>query len=159
MRASAALRAELVIDRAIRADVPAILDLYRADALGGHGDGAAAEHMTEYLVAFDDIARDPNSAVYVARLDGKVVGTFQLSVMRHLLHRGARVANLEAVHVLLSQRRKGVGETMLAFAVDEARRRGCARIQLLSDKVRREASRFYARHGFVASHEGMRLTL
>ena len=40
-----------------------------------------------------------------------------------------------------------------------ARRRGCALVQLTTDKARTDAHRFYRRLGFVASHEGMKLAL
>ena len=48
---------------------------------------------------------------------------------------------------------------MLRWAVDEARRRGCAPIQLTTDKTRTEAHRFNERLGFTASHEGFTLQL
>jgi GNAT superfamily N-acetyltransferase len=47
----------------------------------------------------------------------------------------------------------------MTWAIDEARRRGCALVQLTSDKSRHAAHRFYTRLGFVASHEGMKLSL
>jgi len=53
----------------------------------------------------------------------------------------------------------GLGRAMLAWAVSEARQRGCALIQLTTDKTRTDAHRFYERLGFVASHEGMKLML
>ncbi len=58
-----------------------------------------------------------------------------------------------------SSRGSGLGAAMMTWAVDEARRRGCALVQLTSDKSRTGAHRFYQRLGFVASHEGMKLTL
>jgi GNAT superfamily N-acetyltransferase len=48
---------------------------------------------------------------------------------------------------------------MMRWAIDEARRRGCALVQLTSDKTRMDAHRFYTRLGFVATHEGMKLAL
>jgi GNAT superfamily N-acetyltransferase len=51
----------------------------------------------------------------------------------------------------------GVGRAMLAWAISEARQRGCALIQLTTDKTRTDAHRFYERLGFVASHKGMKL--
>ena len=48
---------------------------------------------------------------------------------------------------------------MLGWAIDEARRRGCRLVQLTTDKSRGEAHRFYAELGFVASHDGLKLTL
>jgi len=52
-----------------------------------------------------------------------------------------------------------IGEKMLRWAIEEARRRGCGLIQLTTDKQRTDAHRFYERLGFVASHEGMKLSL
>ena len=48
---------------------------------------------------------------------------------------------------------------MLQWAIDEARRRGCAVVQLTTDKSRVDAHRFYERLGFTASHEGYKLQL
>ncbi|MDA3631038.1 GNAT family N-acetyltransferase, partial [Saccharopolyspora sp. WRP15-2] len=41
----------------------------------------------------------------------------------------------------------------------EARRRGCALVQLTTDKQRADAHRFYQRLGFTASHEGFKMAL
>jgi GNAT superfamily N-acetyltransferase len=48
---------------------------------------------------------------------------------------------------------------MMQWAIHHARERGCSLIQLTTDKSRHAAHRFYERLGFVASHEGMKLTL
>jgi GNAT superfamily N-acetyltransferase len=48
---------------------------------------------------------------------------------------------------------------MIAWAIDEARRRGCALVQLTSDKQRAGAHHFYSTLGFSASHEGFKLIL
>jgi len=48
---------------------------------------------------------------------------------------------------------------MMLWAIDEARRRGCFRIQLTSNKRRTRAHAFYGRVGFVATHEGFKLLL
>jgi hypothetical protein len=48
---------------------------------------------------------------------------------------------------------------MFQWAIDEARRRGCALVQLTTDKSRPDAHRFYELLGFTASHEGFKLQL
>ena len=48
---------------------------------------------------------------------------------------------------------------MFRWAIGEARRRGCALVQLTTDKSRADAYRFYERLGFIASHEGFKLQL
>ena len=40
---------------------------------------------------------------------------------------------------------------MMQWAIGEARRRGCALVQLTSDKTRTDAHRFYERLGFAAT--------
>ncbi len=40
-----------------------------------------------------------------------------------------------------------------------ARQDGCGLVQLITDRSRHDAHRFYQRLGFVASHEGMKLPL
>jgi hypothetical protein len=47
----------------------------------------------------------------------------------------------------------------MRWAISEAQHRGCSLVQLTTDKARADAHRFYARLGFVASHEGMKLAL
>jgi GNAT superfamily N-acetyltransferase len=48
---------------------------------------------------------------------------------------------------------------MFQWAIDEARSRGCAIVQLTTDKTRADAHRFYEHLGFTASHEGYKLRL
>ena len=83
----------------------------------------------------------------------------QLSFLPGLARRGALRAQIEAVRVHDDLRGSGLGSAMFAWAIDEARRRGCALVQLTTDKSRTSAHRFYERLGFVASHEGMKLAL
>jgi GNAT superfamily N-acetyltransferase len=48
---------------------------------------------------------------------------------------------------------------MIAWAMDEARRRGCSHIELFTHNSRLDAQRFYERLGFAKSHAGMRRAL
>jgi GNAT superfamily N-acetyltransferase len=56
-------------------------------------------------------------------------------------------------------RGRGLGEALFTWSIAEARRRGCALVQLTTDKTRTDAHRFYDRLGFTASHEGLKLDL
>ncbi len=145
---------------ATRDDVPAVLALLADDAQATHPErhGVPGD-LAPYLEAFDAIASDPDQSLYVAELGGRVVGTFQLMVLRHLANRGGRVAQVESVHVHSSVRRRGIGEAMMRFAMDEARRRGCIRVQLTSNRRRTDAHRFYERLGFAQSHVGFKIPL
>jgi GNAT superfamily N-acetyltransferase len=152
--------APTVLRRATADDVAVIVDLLAADQLGATRDGIRdAADLAAYLAAFRAIDADPAHLLVVAESDGQVAATMQLSFLPGLARRGALRAQIEAVHVAEGSRGSGLGAAMMEWAIGEARRRGCALVQLTSDKTRAGAHRFYQRLGFVASHEGMKLAL
>jgi GNAT superfamily N-acetyltransferase len=150
--------AETTIRLAREADVPAIVGLF-ADDDAGRRNAAHGTLGPAQIAAFREIEPDPNNAVYVAELAGKVVGTFQLTFIRQLSNGGCLVAQVESVHVHSSVRSRGVGAQMMAAAIAEAKRRGALRIQLTSNLRRGRAHAFYERLGFEFSHKGMKLYL
>jgi GNAT superfamily N-acetyltransferase len=142
------------------ADVPAIVALLAADQLGAARDGISSDADRDaYLAAFAAIDADPAHLLVVADAGGEVAGTLQLSFLPGLARRGALRGQIEAVRVAASRRGSGLGAAMVGWAIDECRRRGCALVQLTTDKQRGDAHRFYQRLGFTASHEGMKLRL
>jgi len=153
-------RSPVTLREAVAEDVPVIVELLADDQLGATRDGIAhAEDLAPYLQAFEAIDADPAHLLVVATADGEVVGTMQVSFIPGLARRGALRAQIEAVRVRASRRDRGVGAAMVRWAVDEARRRDCALVQLTTDKSRVDAHRFYRRLGFAASHEGFKLAL
>jgi GNAT superfamily N-acetyltransferase len=149
-----------VVRRAEARDVPAIVDLLAADQLHAGRDGVrTAEDLAAYQRAFQAIDGDRAHLLVVAEAGGEIVATFQLSFLPGLARRGALRAQIEAVRVREDYRGRRLGEALMTWAIDEARRRGCAIVQLTSDKSRQAAHRFYSRLGFVATHEGLKLRL
>ncbi len=145
---------------AVAADVAALVGLIAEDQLGAQRDGIRNEgDLATYLAAFRAIDADPSHVLLVAETSSKVVGTLQLSFLPGLARRGAWRAQVEAVRVTADLRGRGIGEAIMAWAIDESRRRGCVLMQLTTDNSRAAAHRFYERLGFTASHEGMKLTL
>lgn len=148
---------EVNIRRATIDDVPAIVGLLMDDAIGATRE--SADDLTPYKDAFAVIDADHHEFLAVADRDGEIIGTFQLSLLPGLSRRGAFRAQVEAVRVAASARGEGLGETMMRWAIEEARKRGCVMVQLTSDKAREDAHRFYERLGFTATHEGFKLAL
>lgn len=145
------------VRRAVRADLPAIIELIAADQIGATRDGG---DLAPYERAFAVIVVDPRQILAVATdPSNAVVGTLQLTFIPGLARRGALRAQIEAVRVRMDLRGQRLGRALVAWAIEEARRRGCALIQLTSDKRRAEAHRFYGGLGFLASHEGFKLRL
>ncbi|NUW32271.1 GNAT family N-acetyltransferase [Nonomuraea sp. SMC257] len=138
-------------------DVPAIVAMLADDPLGARREGDPADER--YLTAFARIDANPYDELIVAEVGGKVVGTMQLTYLAGLSRLGAERCQIEAVRVASSTRGQGLGRRMIQWGVDRARARGCAVVQLTSDKTRTDAHRFYDSLGFAASHEGYKLAL
>jgi GNAT superfamily N-acetyltransferase len=143
-------------------DLPAILALLGDDPLGKYRELALAERAeipAGYKAAFKAIAADPRNLLHVAECGGAVVGCFQLTFIPGLTYQGGERAQIEGVRVSQAMRGRGVGKAMMAYAIAQAKARGCVLVQLTTDKRRKEAHEFYRALGFVASHEGMKLRL
>lgn len=151
--------ADILIRRARESDLPALIALFAADELGGHGDTVDEGAFDDYLRTFHVIDASQNEQLFIAEIDGEVVGTFQILFNRTLTGRGTPSMIIEAVQTRADMRGKGIGAKMMAHALDEAKRRNCRLVQLTSSKVRADAHRFYERQGFTPSHYGFRMKL
>ncbi len=140
-----------------REDVAAIVRLLADDGLGAGREVVSDAPATGYLEAFEKIEANPRALLAVAQ-DGKgrVVGTLQLTFIAGLSNQGAELALVSAVRVDSELRGQRIGETMMNWAIDEARVRGCLHMELFTHLSRVDAQRFYERLGFVCSHAGMR---
>jgi len=152
----------IVFRTATRADLAAIVALLADDPLGREREAAspAADAIdARYLAAFEAIAADANQQLVVATEGDMVVGTLQLSFIPGIARQGAWRGQIEAVRIASQRRDAGLGQRMFEWAIARCRERGCALVQLTTDKRRPDAHRFYEKLGFVASHEGYKLAL
>ncbi|MEZ5659224.1 MAG: GNAT family N-acetyltransferase [Burkholderiaceae bacterium] len=137
-------------------DLERIVALLADDPLGATRENPGPPLPDSYRSAYAEIAADPNNEIWLAMRDGLVIGVLQLTIIPTLTHGGSRRALIEGVRVATQARGAGVGAQMIEAAVGRARQRGCAMVQLTSDKRRPDAIRFYERLGFSASHEGFK---
>lgn len=148
------------VRRAVLSDLPFVVALFKLPNEGNKLDldGDRDPFDAVYVEALASMNDD--NALYVADLpDVGVVGVFQLTFIRHVGYQGGLVAQIENVVVDGAQRSRGIGETMMRFALEMARARKAFRVQLTSNKARTRAHGFYERLGFTKSHEGMKLLL
>jgi GNAT superfamily N-acetyltransferase len=153
------MNADLIIRHARKDDLVALIAMFAADDVGGHGDTVDPGALPAYRRAFETIAASPDQTLYVAELDGEVVGTFQTSITTTLTGRGASFMIIEAVQTRDDMRGKGIGARMIELCIAEARARGLPRVQLISNAKRKDAHRFYERLGFEPSHLGFKMAL
>lgn len=142
-----------------RRDLDALVALYRDDVLGRSRESDDPDDGGIYAEAFDRVASDPSTCVFVAERNGAIIGTFQLTITPGISRRGVVRATIESVRTRADLRGQGVGAHMMVHAIDEARRRGAHVVQLTSDLSRDGAHRFYERLGFARTHAGFKLQL
>jgi ribosomal protein S18 acetylase RimI-like enzyme len=94
-----------------------------------------------------EIVSSDSTVMFLARLDGRIVGSLTLAIFR--IPTGIR-AWIEDVVVDESARGHGVGEALNTAALNEAKRRGAKTVDLTSRPSREAANRLYRRIGFVA---------
>jgi GNAT superfamily N-acetyltransferase len=150
---------KLTIRLASRDDIPALVALFAADDLGGHGDTTDPAMLPAYKAAFESIAASPRDALYVAELAGEVVGTFQTTLITSLPARGASNLTIEAVQTRADMRGRGIGTEMIRHAIEQGRAANVRLVQLMSNNHRVDAHRFYVRLGFRRSHAGFKMKL
>lgn len=150
---------DVTFRRATAADVAAIVALLADDELGKTREDPGPLLNPRYAAAFAAIDADRNQFLAVVEEGGEVVGCLQLSFIPGLSRIGLWRGQIESVRISSSRRGGGLGRRMFEWAIAECRRHGCEVVQLTTDKSRADARRFYEQLGFVASHEGMKLTL
>ena len=93
----------------------------------------------------DELIRSEASTMFVARVDGRIVGSLTLAMFR--IPTGVR-AWIEDVVVDDSARGHGVGEALNMAAIEHARKNGAVTVDLTSRPSREAANRLYLRLGF-----------
>ena len=102
---------------------------------------------------FEKISSNSNHFVYVAILDGRVVGSTTMLIEPKFIHNGGNVAHIEDVVVSKDYQGKGIGEMLMRSLLDLAKDNNCYKTILdCSDEVKP----FYEKIGFKRTSNGMR---
>lgn len=149
----------IVIRRATRDDVPAIVRLLADDMLGRQRERPEEPLLPAYYEAFAALDADPRHELIVVEQGRAVIGTLHLMVLPSLSYRGRPRAQIESVRVAEAYRGRGIGGRLFVWAIERARRLDCHILQLTTAASRADAQRFYTRLGFTPSHVGMKLDL
>jgi len=95
---------------------------------------------------FEELRKDPDSAVFVAEVDGRVVAWIQLSICR-MLESEAR-AEVRGLVVDEAHRSARVGARLLDRADAWAAAKGLSKVRVPCNVTRERAHSFYLREGF-----------
>lgn len=140
-------------------DMLAIVRLLHDDVNGRLREDVSEPLHPGYAAAFAAIEADANQRLIVAELNGRVVGTMQLSFLPGLSFRGAWRGQIENVRIASDLRGSGLGARMIDWALEQCRVRRCRFAQLMSQNDRVDAHRFYTRLGWKKSHAGFKIDL
>jgi len=150
---------DLTFRPATHNDLARVIELLADDALGTSREDLSDPPAPAYQKAFAEITDDPRNELIVATLNEDVVGCLQLTYIPGLSRRGAERAQIESVRVASTLRGQGYGQKLFEWAIERARDKNCALVQLTTDTSRAGAQEFYQRLGFTPSHVGMKLSL
>lgn len=135
---------DIIFGEAVEDDLPAILRLY-----------ASAEITDESVFTLDEARQHlqvfksyPSFRIFVAIIDGAVVGTYELLIMDNLAKRGKKSGVVEDVAVDRAHQGRGIGRAMMQHAREQCRLAGCYKFVLSSNLKREDAHRFYDALGF-----------
>jgi GNAT superfamily N-acetyltransferase len=119
----------------------------------------AKKHPGLFEETFKEALKNPLTEVYVAELDGKVVGTCILEKILALVHNGRPYALLEDMVVDEESRGRGVGKALVEKAISKAREWGCYKLMLVSRRFRKDTHKFYRSLGFKEVAKEFRIYL
>jgi len=132
------------IREATKEDIDGILELYKQPDMG---DGKVLS-IKQAQTIFDRINSYPNYKVYVAEVEGVIVGTFALAIMDNLAHLGTPSGLIEDVVVKTNFQGRGIGKQMMEYAMEYCKKQGCYKVSLSSNLKREGAHRFYESLGY-----------
>lgn len=142
------------IRSATEKDIPRLLELYRQ--LSFNPEEYKKPPLKDCKKVFTRMSKVPGYSLLVAEENGEVIGTTVLSILPGFAHGTSPFAVIEYVVVDEKKRSKGVGKILMDYCKDLAKKAGCYKIMLTSDKRRDRAHKFYQSLGFEASAEGFR---
>jgi len=147
-----------IIRAATEKDIPRILELYEELVTStAPAETGRTPSLDEYRRVFEQVRDMPGHELIVAEENGEVIGTMVLLIVPNLSHSGLPWATVENVVTDRRFQRQGIGKLMMEYAIDRAKKSGCYKLQLASNKTRQEAHLFYENLGFETSAHGFRL--
>jgi len=91
--------------------------------------------------------QDPNCKIYVAEVDGKIVGFIETHVFLDFVE-GAPIAIIQNVIIEENYRKLGIGSKLLQRVIEEAEKLNAVEIHVWTEFDNQQAIRFYTKHGF-----------
>lgn len=121
-----------------------LLDLYK------HFDNGDPElsDSPELKKLWDEIYSNPNWIYIVCEVDGELVSTCTMTLIKNLTRNARPYALIENVVTHSEFRNKGYGKMVLKKAQEIARENNCYKVMLMTSSKKEETLQFYESAGF-----------
>lgn len=136
----------ITVRRARREDCPAILEIYNDAVLTTTASYDLEPRTLDHRLAWFDDHAATNYPIFVAELDGHVVGWSSLS--RYHDRYGYRFTCENSIYVAASHRGRGFGALLLEPLLTAGRERGLHSVIAVVDASNEASLRLHARFGF-----------
>ena len=140
-------RAPLTVRRAVAADTPALLALWRNTGFAATADALRGADMVEATEAVATIADDPRSRIVIAQQDGRVVGAVFLRRIALSPLVNSEMLSMTHLQVAPDVVGQGIGTALVESAVEWAEAEQIESVITYSQPDDRPANRFLARLG------------
>ena len=138
------MNSSLIIRTAEDRDLPDILRLYSQPDM----DNGNVLALSDAKEIFNRMKSYPNNRVYVAEINGEIVGTYALAILENMAHMGSKSGLVEDVVVSQEYQRQGIGAQMMRHAIETCKENSCYKVSLSSNLKRENAHNFYDSIGF-----------
>jgi PhnO protein len=88
----------------------------------------------------------------LATVEGKKVGLGTIHIQK-LLHHCRNIAEIQELFIDKNMRGYGIGKELVAYLENFAKEQNCETVEVVSNKRRKDAHRFYLRENYINSHE------
>jgi len=115
-----------------------------------HPDERGIEQLPALKPLWDEISRDPGTLYIVVDVDGELVASCNLIIIKNLTRYLRPYALIENVITHPDYRKRGYGTRVLHKAVEIAKEKNCYKVMLMTGRNDAATLRFYENAGFVS---------
>lgn len=102
----------------------------------------------ERLSILESALKDPDYELWVAEVDGEIVGFIDLWTIRDFCH-GGKLSYIQNLYVAPKHRRLGVGSMLLQKIIERAKEMGALEIHVVTGFDNAQAIQLYKKHGLT----------
>ena len=106
------------------------------------------QEIAEWTELLSILIEDTNYHLLVGEIDGKVISSVTLVVIRNLTHNLRSYSVIENVVTHADFRNNGYASALIEKACDIAKEKGCYKVMLMTGSKKDSTLRFYERCGF-----------